>query len=339
MSDDSSSIDRAVIAAHRGARALVTGGTGFVGTHLCRLLQKSGWTVWSASRGASGPAFAHRHWQVDLADAETTRALVTSTRPDYVFHLASHVWATTGIDAVLPTFQSNLYSTVNLLHALAGTNCRRVVVAGSQIEAGERAGEAVRSVPYALSKWASSEYVRMFHRLYQVPGVIARIFYVYGPGQNAAKLIPYVIGCVSRGEIPELTSGRSLADWIYVDDVAHGLARMAVARIAPGCTIDLGSGSLITAAELVGKIYALLETDKQPVFGALPDRSVEPAHVARIDETRRLLHWSPRVSLAEGLIRTIGWLRASSESQAAPVASRRWGAQSGPHPAGRPLNG
>jgi UDP-glucose 4-epimerase len=319
MSDDGSLFDSAVIAAHRGARALVTGGTGFVGTHLCNLLQKSGWTVWSVSRRATGPAFAHRHWQVDLADAGATTALVKSTRPDYVFHLAGHVWVATGLDVILPTFQSNLYSTVNLLHALAGTNCRRVVVAGSQIEPDERAGEAVPNIPYALSKWASSEYVRMFHRLYQVPGVIARIFYVYGPGQNVSKLIPYVIGCVSRSEVPKLTSGRSLADWIYVDDVAHGLARMAVAPIAPGCTIDLGSGSLITTVELVHKIYELLETDERPVFGALPDRSAERARAARIDETRRQLGWSPRVSLSDGLLRTIGWFRAASEKQATPA--------------------
>ncbi len=317
MPEDSFVSDMPEIAAQAEANALVTGGAGFIGSRLCDLLRAAGWNVHSVSRRATGAASAHRHWQADLTDAAATRQVVMSTRPDYVFHLAGHVWATSDLALVLPTFHSNLHTTVNLLHALVDTKCRRFILAGSQIEPDVRDEEAVPSVPYAASKWASSDYLRMFHQLYQFPGAIARVFMVYGPQQNETKLIPYVIGCLLRGEPPLITSGRRLGDWIYVDDVALGLARMSLTPEAAGHTVDLGSGSLVSTAELVETVCEIAGAEVRPVFGALPDRPKEPERAARIDDTRRLLGWSPSVTLAEGLHRTVKWCRASAADWAA----------------------
>jgi len=301
------------IAAQAGAIALVTGAAGFIGSHLCGLLRGSGWVVHSVSRRPHGAASAHRHWQLDLTDAVATQKLVKSTRPDYVFHLASHVWVAPDLAHVLPTFHSNLHTTVNLLHALCGTDCREFIITGSLVEPDARLAEGVPSSPYAASKWASSDYVRMFHALYEFPGAIARVFMAYGPAQqDAAKLIPYVIGRLLRGETPEITSGRRMIDWVYVNDVALGLARMAVTPGIAGQTIDLGSGTLISTAELVQKVCELMGARVRPVFGAIPDRPMEPTRVARTEETRRILGWAPGTSLVEGLRRTIDWYREAA---------------------------
>ena len=308
------------IASAKGASALVTGGAGFIGSRLCDLLHKSGWVVHSASRRRGDAESPYQHWQVDLTDIAATRQLVKMTRPDYVFHLASHVWGAPDLAHVLPTFHNNLHTTVNLLTAIAEVGCRKFVGTGSLVEPDSRSEENVPGAPYAVSKWASSDYIRMFHALYQVPGTVARVFMVYGPAQqDRTKLLPYVIGRVLRGEIPDITSGRRLIDWVYVDDVAYGLARMALAPDIVGRTVDLGSGVLISTAELVEKVCRLIEGSVRPRFGALPDRPMESTRIARTDETFRLLGWSPQTSLEEGLRRTIQWYR---EETVLPVEGR-----------------
>jgi UDP-glucose 4-epimerase len=301
-----------------GRSALVTGGAGFIGSRLCDLLQSRGWEVDSASRRAEGPQSARRHWQVDLTDPIATRELAEATRPDDVFHLASHVWGAPGLEHVLPTFQSNLQTTVNLLSAFAEIGCGRFVVTGSLVEPDAGSTDRIPSAPYAASKWASSDYVRMFHALYGFPGTIARVFMVYGPAQqDRTKLVPYVVESLLRDEAPEITSGRRLVDWVYVDDVAYGLARMALAPEVEGRTVDLGSGTLISTADLVEKACELVGTATRPVVGALPDRPLEPTRVANVRETEALLGWAPKTGLEEGLARTIAWHRGAA---AAPSA-------------------
>ena len=313
MSDPDFAVDLGDIAAHADATALVTGGAGFIGSRVCDLLRATGWTVHSVSRRAVGAKSAHRHWQLDLTDADATQELVRELRPDYVFHLASHVWGAPDLKHVLPTFHNNLHTTVNLLHALAGTECRKFIITGSLVEPEARSGQSVPGAPYAASKWAASDYVRMFHVLYHLPGAIARVFMVYGPAQqDPTKLIPYVIEQALNGDAPKITSGKRLIDWVYVDDIAVGLARIAVAPGTAGQTVDLGSGSLISTAELVARVCELMGGKVRPVFGALPDRPMEPVTAARSDETRRLLGWAPGTSLDDGLKRTIAWHRAQA---------------------------
>jgi len=298
------------IVASAGATALVTGGAGFIGSRLCDLLRQSGWRVHSVSRRPTGAPSAERHWALDLTDAPATSELVKTVRPDYVFHLASHVWGAPDLAHVLPTFHGNLHTTVNLLTALAETGCRNFITTGSLVEPEQRGPNDVPGAPYAASKWASGDYVRMFHTLYHLPCAIARVFMVYGPAQqDQTKLIPYVIGRLLRDQSPEITSGRRLIDWIYVDDVARGLALMALATGIGGQSVDLGSGSLITTLELVEKICDMMGGKRRPVVGAIPDRPMEPVPSARIDETLRLIGWSPQTSLAAGLEQTIDWYR------------------------------
>jgi UDP-glucose 4-epimerase len=306
-------LDTSAVADGAGAIAVITGGAGFIGSRLCELLHSNGWEVHSVSRRPGGPPCVARHWQVDLTDVAATRAVVESTRPDFVFHLAGHVWGAPALEHVLPTFHSNLHTTVNLLSVLAETGCRRFVVTGSLVEpeTGSRGG--IPSAPYAASKWASGDYVRMFHALYGLSGAIARVFMVYGPAQqDPTKLVPYAIECLLRNEAPAITSGRRLIDWVYVDDVAYGLARMALAAGIDGRTVDLGSGSLISTADLVERICELVGTTTRPLVGALPDRPMEPTRVADVADTARVLGWAPTTVLEDGLARTIAWHRAQS---------------------------
>jgi nucleoside-diphosphate-sugar epimerase len=290
-----------------GRTVLVTGGLGFIGSALAMHLKQAGAEIHTVSRRPLESLGEGRHWRADLSDAHAVVQLVRAVRPHFVFHLASHVMGAPDLHHVLPTFQSNLQTTVNLLSALAEVGCGRMIITGSLVEP-ENSARMIPNSPYAAAKWAASDYARMFHALYGFPAAIARVFMVYGPGQqDETKLVPYVIRSVLRGEVPKITSGKHCIDWIFVEDVVCGLTKLAAASGVDGKSVDLGSGFVIATKELVDEICMLMKTEIQPAYGALPDRPIEPLRVANTKESLRLIDWSPKIQLAEGLRRTIDW--------------------------------
>ena len=168
----------------RGKTALVTGASGFIGAHLCRRLEALGVTVHGVSRTPRQGGFVSKWWKVELDDSTETRKLVGAVAPDLIFHLASFVSGKRDLNYVLPALRSNFLSAVNLLAGATETDCARIVLTGSLEEPEGDIESAVPASPYAAAKGAASTYARMFHALYGTPVVTARLFMVYGPGQN-----------------------------------------------------------------------------------------------------------------------------------------------------------
>jgi UDP-glucose 4-epimerase len=298
-----------------GQRILVTGASGFIGSHLCIRLCQEGTEVHAVYRTRRPAELAGQQWwQADLADLAEVKKIVGQTRPEVIFHLASHVKGAPDLEHVLPTFQSNLQSTVNLLTVAAESNCRRVVLTGSLAEPEIENGEKFPSAPYAAAKWASSGYARMFHALYKLPVTIARVFMVYGPGQSdVTKLIPHATLSMLQGYRPQISSGGRLVDWIYVSDVVDGFIALADATDVDGVTVDLGSGSLVSIRTIVEQLTRLIGGGANVEFGALPDRPLEPTRLAKTAETFARIGWKPQVPLQEGLERTVNWYRGELE--------------------------
>ena len=294
---------------YRGARVLVTGAGGFIGLHLARRLAEAGATVYGADRLPRPRGLPVARWfRADVAEAGPADRLFVRARPEFVFHLASHVTGTRDIGAVLPCLRSNLASTVNLLVAAARHGVKRFVLAGSLEEADGGGAPAVPSSPYAASKSAATLYARMFHALYGVPVVLARLFMVYGPGQrDRTKIVPYVSLALARGERPRLSSGRRPVDWIYVGDVVEALLALGIGPALEGGRFDVGSGRLVTVRSVASRLARLSATGVRPEFGALPDRPMEQVRRADARATSRATGWRARTSLAEGLKRTYAW--------------------------------
>jgi nucleoside-diphosphate-sugar epimerase len=295
-------------------KVLITGGSGFIGRHLCRRLTNDGHQVHITSRRAIPAKHSRPTWhQADLADLTAAREVLARVEPEIVFHLAGAVGASPELSLVLPTFQSLLMSTVNLLLAAKEIGCQRIVLSGSLTEPSPVGDSATPQAPYAAAKWAAAGYGRMFYSLYDTPVVVLRPFMTYGPGQAHTKLVPSVTLSLLRRERPRLSSGRYSSDWVYVSDVIEGFVAAATTPGIEGKTIDLGSGSLVPMTDIVHRLVTIVGADIRPEFGALPDRPQEIATTANTLEAAKNLGWRATTSLDAGLRKTVDWYRLAKD--------------------------
>jgi nucleoside-diphosphate-sugar epimerase len=257
------------------------------------------------------PGLTEVQWlPCDIADLDATKEAFRACRPEYVMHVASRVVGDRSVEEVVPTFRSNLVSTVNVLISSQSTECQRVVLTGSLEEPLPGPDWAVPSSPYAAAKHAASAYGRMFDALYDLCVVNLRVFMVYGPGQpDLEKLVPYVTTSLLRGEKPKVGSGTRGVDWVFVDDVVEAFLCASVESGIGGQTLDVGTGKLTTVREVVELLYEMIQPDFVPELGALGDRPMEQVRVADVASSHEKMRWQPRVGLREGLSRTIDWYR------------------------------
>ena len=228
-------------------KVLVTGGSGFIGWHLCRRLCEEGSEVHATSRSSVRLPGADRSGGTRTWPSSPRHA-VCSPRSDLILFF---IWQdrsarSPNLELVSSTYQSLLTSSVNVLIGTTEVGCRRIVLTGSLTEPVPGETEPAPQSPYAAAKWAAVGYGRMFHSLYRTPAVILRPFMVYGPAQAASKFIPSVTLSLLRGEAPKVSSGRWKADWVYVGDVIEGFLAAAITSGIDGKSIDLGTGSLVS---------------------------------------------------------------------------------------------
>jgi UDP-glucose 4-epimerase len=291
-----------------GRRLLVTGASGFIGTRLCRRAAEAGALVHAVSRAPRGGNDDLRWERADLTDEAVVRHLVRRVEPEVVVHLASEVGGSRDLAVVLPMLRANLLAAVHLMVAAAEAGRPRVVLAGSMEEPDFGDPDAVAQSPYAVAKWGQLAYARHFAALHELPVVHLRVFMVYGPGQlDLRKLVPYVTVSLLRGEAPRLTSGVREVDWVYVDDVVDAFLRAAVARGAPGRSLDVGSGRLVSARAVVERLAALVGGEVG--FGTVPDRVLERVRVADPVPAEAAIGWRPRTPLDGGLTQTVAFYR------------------------------
>lgn len=253
-----------------------------------------------------------RWHKIDLQTEHEVHALFRTLRPQFVFHFSSLATASRDVSLVIPTLRAEVVATVNLLLAATESGCRRIVLPASLEE--PQAGAAPTS-PYAAAKAATRAYASMFYTLYKTPVRLARIYMAYGPGQTTNKVIPQLIQALLRGKSPVLASPQRLTDWIYIDDVVEGLIAVAAAEGIDGQSFELGSGQLVSIREVASRLQRVLNCDLpvQSVTGTLREGEIE--RCADLDPTEQMIGWRPRVSLEDGLQRTVDAIRQELASQ------------------------
>ena len=307
------------------ARVLVTGATGFIGSHLVRRLVDDGAEVHALTSVVSSVypvRLAALRGQItlqggNLSDRSAMDAVVAEVQPTHVFHLGAYTHVGKSWQRVDECIQTNIQGTVNLLQALDGTDYRRFVYLGTSeiygdIDVPFREDAVVNPIsPYSVSKYAGERYCRMFHQGRGWPVVMIRPFNAYGPAQTPDRVIPEIIGRALRGDELKMTQGLQTREFNYVEDLADGIIRAGTVDGIEGELFNLGCGEEISMRDLATMILELLDNPIEPKFGALPER---PTEIMRMfcDNTRarELLGWSPRHTLRDGLAKTIEWYRA-----------------------------
>jgi len=289
----------------------VTGASGFIGRAVCARLLEMGAAVYGTSRrDIDLKSDRLTHASVDLTVADDVDNLLAVAQPEFVIHLASCVTGKREIEWIRETLAGNLQTTVNVLVAAQKVGVEKTVLAGSLEEPDANDATRVATSPYGASKWCASAYARTMHALYGTRSAVARIFMVYGPGQqDLMKLVPYVCLSAARSEAPELMSGGREVDWIYIDDVVDGLIRLAQAGSDDGGYVDIGSGELVTTGDVAERVCSLAGTGVAPVLGAVPDRAMEQVRKADIEATNEVLGWRPAMGIDAGLQRTYDWYK------------------------------
>lgn len=306
----------------KGVRILVTGSSGFIGSHLGRELSRLGAELHLLDRPGV-PDFRIRDYrnraavhESDLSDRSAIRELVRSIRPEKVFHLASVTDVERSIDRSLEMAQNILLGTLNLISALGEASFQCLVNTGTCEEYGDnptpfREDQMVNPVsPYSAAKASSTIFCQMFHKTLGLPIVIVRPFLTYGPFQNPKMLIPSAIVSTLRGKRFKMTGGIQTREFNYVSDIVEGFIRAATTREAIGQIVNIGNGIEYPIREVVETILKMMDAQVTPEIGALPYRAGEAWHFYCDNaKARKILGWQPKVSLKEGLQKTISWYR------------------------------
>jgi len=304
-------------------RILVTGGTGFIGSHLIPELIKRSYDVYSMERyiaGRIGQLHRVKTVYADLNDGFTVRKTIRTVKPEVVIHLASISAVSYSYDHPQEVMETNLVGTINLAEAcLRETdNFKQLLFAGSSEEYGNNgyeiqveANALFPASPYAVSKVACEKYLGYMKEAYDFPITILRPFNTFGRKDDSYFLIEKTIVQMFTQKNVRLIDPTPVRDWMYVADHVNAYLTCLNNDRALSGTFNFCTGKGLTIKETVEKISELTDFKGEIQWESAPARPTESKIIiGSYRKARDILGWKPKYSLEEGLKETIEYWRS-----------------------------
>jgi UDP-glucose 4-epimerase len=308
----------------KGKRVLVTGGSGFIGSHLVHRLLARGAEVAVAVR--YGNVMKNERlrdcWddihviESDLRNRGALEAGFREFTPEVVYHLAAYNHVGQSFVQVEECFDVNAKGTANLLDICRGIE-KFVYTSTSEVYGLQTEVPFIETMcpepisPYAITKYAGELYCLLKQRIGGDPSIaVLRPFNTFGPYQSAKAVIPELIIKCLRGEVIQTTKGEQTREFNYVDNIIDGLVMAGTHSERIEGVMNLASGEEVAIRDLVTKIAELTDTKSKIEIGALAYRPTEIWRMfADSSRARKILGWEPRIRLEEGLKKTVEWFR------------------------------
>ncbi len=305
----------------RDTKVVVAGANGFIGSHLVRRLVGLGARVHAIAR-ANGEAWRlrgiegdYRFIESDIGDAAQVKAIFSEVSPAVTFNAAAY-GVMHGDQDVVRAIDTNLKGGIHLLEAARSMPCHRFVHLGTRYESFKYLRPVRESDPqrpqgiYGITKSAGQMALETLAREKEATLRTAVLFGVYGPTESARKFVPHAITSMLRGVPLEVTGCEQVRNYTYVEDVAEALLQLAEVETPGVLTVNIGARKSVTLRELIGCIEKVIGCPSDVRFGAVAYRTDEIWRmVPDLRLCRQVLHWAPRLSLMEGMSRTVEWYR------------------------------
>lgn len=306
-------------------KILVTGGAGFIGSHVTKLLLDQGHTVSVVDNLSSGhkeEVDKRAHFiQADLLDKKKLEKILLGH--DAVVHMASFIEVSESVKKPVEFTENNIVGTIKLLEAMKNSRVKKIIFSSSACVYGipknlpitEDDPLGVQENPYGITKVTMEQFCMLYHKLYGFDVTILRYFNPYGPGElhsPETHAIPnFIKAALTKQPIPLYWKGSHVRDFIYIEDLAQ--AHIITLPLSGLHIYNVGTETGVKVIDVVKKIFALVGYDT-PIDDKGKRKGDVPELVASSEKIKKELGWSAKVSLEEGLRKTIDFFRSHPSS-------------------------
>ncbi|MGU3371691.1 NAD-dependent epimerase/dehydratase family protein [Bacillus mycoides] len=319
-----------MITSFKNKTFLITGGYGFIGSHLVRRLSHLQAKIVLFIR-ASSDSWRLKNilknietYEVDIRDKVQVQDAIKKINPDYIFHLAAYGVNSAHTD-YMHAIETNIIGTCNIIQAAKFVNCKKIINMGSSSEYGnkmEPIHENMLLTPvdiYGSTKAASTILAHQIASENNINLITLRPFGIFGEAEEPHKLFSYIILQVLQNKDVNLTLCNQLRDYCYIENIIDACILAIENTNVQNEIFNIGSGNIYPLKHYVELLFKHLNTHSRPNYGAISSRTNERwIPEANIQKIKNSLFWEPRINIEEGIIKTINWYKNNTNIYLTP---------------------